>query len=86
MPISYFVKCERTVLLSVNRDLDPPFPPLHQQAGCRAAAWNEVSFLYWDKIPSHRLYVVWIFQIWLALAGNEEVTGGLEPVINVEIF
>ena len=61
---------------------------MHKQAGCRAAAWNEVSFFILGQYTNiwYRLYVVWIFQIWLALAGNEEVTGGLGPVINVEIF
>ena len=27
MPILFFVNCERTVLFSVKRDLDPPLPP-----------------------------------------------------------
>ena len=27
MPILFFVNCERTVLFSVKRDLEPPLPP-----------------------------------------------------------
>ena len=29
MPILFFVNCERTVLFSVKRDLDPPFTTLY---------------------------------------------------------
>ena len=31
MPILFFVNCEKTVLFSVKRDLDPPFTTLIQE-------------------------------------------------------
>ena len=33
MPILFFVKCERTVLFSVKRDLDPPLAPSYHSQG-----------------------------------------------------
>ena len=58
---------------------------LHKQAGCRASCCLEQGFFF-ILGQCTIVSVVWIFILWLALAGNEEVTRGLEPIINGEIF
>ena len=58
MPILFFVNCERTVLFSVKRDLDPPFTTLKFDIS------NLKFDFFWEGLKSNWGLVWWV-PVWL---------------------